>query len=54
MYVFNRWGNEVFYQKGYDNTWDGGNVPDGTYYYVLKLNDPRYQEPFKGYVTISR
>ena len=54
LYVFNRWGNEVFYEQGYDNSWDGGNVPDGTYYYVLKLNDPRYQEPFKGYVTISR
>ena len=42
--VFNRWGNTVFEQSNYNNTWDGTskigkNLPTGTYYYVLKLGN---------------
>ena len=60
--VFNRWGALVW--KGNNNTpeWDGklseglkwsqGNVPDGTYYYVLDLNDPGYPEVFTGFLYI--
>jgi gliding motility-associated-like protein len=41
--VYNRWGNQVFAQKGYTNTkawsgtWNGRELPDGTYYYVIDL-----------------
>ncbi|MEM6722457.1 MAG: gliding motility-associated C-terminal domain-containing protein [Bacteroidota bacterium] len=38
--VFNRQGSQVFEQRNYDNTWDGtwngGAVPDGTYFYYFE------------------
>lgn len=45
--VINRWGDEVFRQKNYGSTqsskWDGfykgEKLPDGTYYYLIKLNN---------------
>ncbi len=41
--IFNRWGNQVLQQRGYKNDfegrWNGKDLPDGTYYYVLELND---------------
>ncbi|MFN6397603.1 MAG: gliding motility-associated C-terminal domain-containing protein, partial [Bacteroidota bacterium] len=37
--VFNRYGNVVYKNDNYQNTWDGTYngkpVPDGTYYYVI-------------------
>jgi gliding motility-associated-like protein len=59
----NRWGNEVFFAEGYDNTWDGtanrgiilgdSKLPTGTYYYILDLNGDG-QTIFKGYVYLKR
>ncbi|MCP2025221.1 gliding motility-associated-like protein/uncharacterized repeat protein (TIGR01451 family) [Flavobacterium sp. HSC-32F16] len=43
--IFNRWGNLVYYKKGYDNSWDGKSdgsaktLPEGTYFYVLDLGN---------------
>jgi gliding motility-associated-like protein len=38
--IFNRWGNQVLNQKNYQNdwsgTWNGTNLPDGTYYYMVR------------------
>lgn len=59
LIVLNRWGNEVYSNKQYDNSWDGNNqkgipLPDDTYYYVLKVklrnND---QHLYKGFVVIK-
>jgi len=56
--VFNRWGNLVFQQKGYDNQhawngqWNGRDLPDGTYFYLIKLGAG--QEPISGYLQIMR
>lgn len=41
--IFNRWGDIVFQQRPYNNNWDGLNtngdlLPQGTYYYILRLN----------------
>jgi len=59
--VYNRWGHKVYEMKGYNNTWAGKseaeltigdlNLPAGTYYYVLSLDDelPLY----KGFVYIK-
>jgi gliding motility-associated-like protein len=33
--IFNRWGNLVYETTGYQNDWDGGDLPDGSYYYIL-------------------
>ena len=51
--IFNRWGRIVYKSEDYQNDWDGGNLPDGTYFYVLECvgkydDDCRYQ----GSVTI--
>ncbi|RXM44993.1 gliding motility-associated C-terminal domain-containing protein [Flavobacterium sp. YO64] len=43
--IFNRWGNLVYYKKGYNNTWDGKadgsakTLPEGTYFYILDLGN---------------
>jgi len=56
--IFNRWGNAVFETVGYRNdwsgTWDGNkDLPDGTYWYELKLNDET-NRVFRGYLEIYR
>ena len=43
LVVFNRWGEIVYRAKPYNNDWGGNNqsgapLPEGTYYYVLRLN----------------
>ena len=44
--IYNRWGEMLFASVGYGTPWDGryngGSVPVGTYYYVIKLNDPQF------------
>lgn len=56
--VFNRWGDELFYNEGYTEEWDGQfngkELPVGTYYYVVNLNSEFYPEPFTGPITIMR
>lgn len=41
--VFNRWGNRVLKTEKYQNDWDGkfegGDLPDGYYFYFINLND---------------
>ena len=53
--VFNRWGNLVFHAIGYQNDWDGNYqgtpLPDGTYYYFLKLDGRR---EFDGFLQIHK
>lgn len=54
--VFNRWGNQVFSSDGYTEPWDGTNrgkpLANGTYYYIIQLNNER--EAVKGSVLIIR
>ena len=49
--VFNRWGALVFESDNYKNNWDGGEVPDGVYFYTFDRVDG---EQANGYVTILR
>ncbi len=63
LQVYNRWG--VLLWEGNNNTpdWGGisehhatvgnGRVPDGTYFYLLDLNDPDYPEPFTGFLYLN-
>jgi large repetitive protein len=57
--IMNRWGNQVFSRKGYrnedgwDGDWNGKHVPDGTYFYCIRLNDPKNQQ-FTGYFQLMR
>ncbi len=47
--IFNRWGNEVASWQG-NIPWDGGNLEDGTYFYVVVADGVEY----KGSVVILR
>jgi gliding motility-associated-like protein len=58
MIIFNRWGDIIFDAKPYTNDWDGTSnggsaVPEGTYYYVLRLNVGE-GEIIRGDVTVIR
>jgi gliding motility-associated-like protein len=54
--IFNRYGQRIFYSKGYGKPWDGTingkQVPIGTYYYIVS---PKNGRPvMSGYVDIIR
>jgi len=61
--VYNRWGHLVYKNDNYQNDWDGtpntglqinsaaNGLPDGTYYYIVRLSDGR---KFVRYMTINR
>ncbi|WP_018343562.1 gliding motility-associated C-terminal domain-containing protein [Cytophaga aurantiaca] len=57
--IFNRWGTIVYnYPKGYIENWrgiskNGGDLPDGTYFYIINLKDS-HNKSFNGYVEIIR
>ncbi|MFC7526915.1 Calx-beta domain-containing protein [Parapedobacter sp. GCM10030251] len=52
--VFNRWGNEIYRHNDYDNSWGGGDIPEGTYYYVLTLHKGNTKQVEKGWVVLKR
>ncbi len=57
--VFDRWGQKVFSQTGYDIKWDGRSmgypVPASTYYYIIWLDKGDKSQGFiYGYVAIVR
>ncbi len=49
--IFNRWGMAVYEATNYRNQWRGTDLPDGTYFYTLVLEDGR---EFTGHVTLLR
>jgi gliding motility-associated-like protein len=60
--ILNQWGSEVYKSSDYKNDWEGKDkngvdLPEGTYYYVLKVNDVfnkgKYRV-YKGYVVMRR
>ena len=59
--VFDKWGDLVYEKTNYSNDWDGkgksGLLPDGTYYYLIKLNAKNGvggKDTFTGTVLIKR
>ncbi|WP_157255644.1 gliding motility-associated C-terminal domain-containing protein, partial [Pedobacter sp. Leaf41] len=56
LQIVNRWGNEVFRAKGYQNNWTGEGLNEGTYYYLLRVKKAGSNEVevFKGYITLIR
>jgi gliding motility-associated-like protein len=50
--IFNRYGQRVFYSRGYDKPWDGGGLPLGVYYYVIDLRNG--SRKLAGYVTLLK
>ncbi|QDK83112.1 gliding motility-associated C-terminal domain-containing protein [Spirosoma sp. KCTC 42546] len=61
--IYNRWGNLVYQNTNYVNDWDGSSnqgvkvadtkqgLPDGTYYYQVRLSDGR---EFVRFLTLAR
>jgi gliding motility-associated-like protein len=61
--IYNRWGNLVYQNENYKNDWDGKanqgirtsgtgqNLPDGTYYYQIRLSDG---QEFIRFLTLAR
>ena len=46
--IFNRWGNEVFFDQSYDSTWEGDGLSEGTYYYIfIRSDDVRFAGPLQ-------
>lgn len=52
IWIYNRWGKLLFSSDNYQNNWDGDDNPDGTYFFLLKLNDP--EKEYKGTVFITK
>ncbi len=62
LLIYNRWGSLVYENDDYKNNWNGisnstlnvgdGELPEGTYYYILQLEDN--EEIFKGYVYLKK
>lgn len=53
LVVHNRWGQVVFQDPNYNNSnnWDGGDLPEGTYYFFLTLG---LGESYQGPITLKR
>jgi gliding motility-associated-like protein len=53
--IYNRWGNKIYENSDYKNNWDGkwnnNEVPDGTYFYQVLLENG---EVYTGYLQIHR
>ncbi len=56
--VYNRWGNRVYRQDNYQNDWGGTFdnliLPDGVYFYMLKITNGETQDVYSGYLEIVR
>lgn len=54
--VFNRYGQQIFHSNGYTKAWDGTyngkQIPSGTYYYLINLENG--SSPYSGYVEVIR
>lgn len=53
LIIYSRWGNKVFESNDYQNDWDGDNLADGTYFFVLRTYEGEEKE-YNGSLTILR
>jgi gliding motility-associated-like protein len=54
LVVLNRWGNEIYTTKDYANNWDGSNLSEGTYLYILNVIMCGETQSISGYITLVR
>lgn len=56
--VYNEWGQQLFRSEGYSEPWDGKfngeDVPDGNYFYIINLNDNSEKPIYKGALLVLR
>ncbi|MCW8898593.1 MAG: gliding motility-associated C-terminal domain-containing protein, partial [Flavobacteriales bacterium] len=53
--IYNRWGNKIYETNKLSINWDGHDVSDGTYFWVILYTDIKgIKNTLKGYVTILK
>ena len=52
--IYNRWGKKVFEATNYKNDWDGDNLPDGVYYFIVSYHGYLQDGTKEGSLTIIR
>ena len=58
--VFSRWGQRLYYNIGYpetkqwDGTYNGNELPSGTYYYVIETGSNIGESTYSGYINLVR
>lgn len=53
LIILNRWGQEVYSMNGYNNTFDGGGLHDGVYFYVFYYDTTKPNTKKKeGFLTL--
>ena len=58
LIIFNRWGAKIFESQSANPKWDGTNlngelVPSADYYYIIKFNNPAYND-ITGIITLLK
>ena len=54
LYIYNRWGSKVYSVENYQNDWDGGDLPDGVYYWYIEYETYFREDKENGTLTIIR
>lgn len=62
--IFNRWGTLVWTGNNNSEDWNGTSnnresflgkeLPEGTYFYVIELNEPEFSEPLNGFLHLTK
>jgi uncharacterized delta-60 repeat protein/gliding motility-associated-like protein len=50
--IYNRWGDRVYFSEHYDNSWNGGGLSQGVYYYSLE--EESVCNKYNGWLDIKR
>ncbi len=53
LIILNRWGQKLFEKDSYQNDWNGAKYSDGTYFFILELNDKK-STIHKGSLTLIK
>jgi len=55
LQVYNRWGKKVYEDSKYQNNWDGDQLDDGVYFYILTVPIPfQSMKEFHGTITLLK
>ncbi len=52
--VFNRWGQKIYDDRNYYNGFNCANVPQGTYFYELRLHQGNSVELIRNFIEVKR
>src|SRR5690606_26008621 len=57
--IYSRWGQLIYEGNNLTPMWDGktskgSDAPEGTYFYVLYLNDKDFPKPYTGFLYLTR